>query len=133
MPRAKGFCMPKKWLLLLSTSKAKRCQVALFSLIYYLSPLSLVLNCLYFVRYSSQITLMALRWMKLSPKSYQTIILEGVLSLPSVSHLKRLSSGINLQTGLSSSTVSYLEKQFKALNDREKIVTLVIDEVIKDH
>ena len=81
------------------------------------------------VKYSANLTLTAMTWLKTSPALYRVLKKDGRLSLPSVSYLRRLSSAYHLETGLSSATVAYLTQRIKALNEQEQNVSLQIDEV----
>ena len=54
---------------------------------------------------------------------------DNFLSLPSVSHLKRLASAYSLETDLSEATTAYLTERFNSLSEREKFVSLILDEV----
>ena len=80
-------------------------------------------------KYSSWFLCTALTWMKSSPSLYRNLVAEGLLTLPSTSHLKRLGSSFSLETGLSDSTLAYLRKRIESLSDDEKIISLIIDEV----
>jgi hypothetical protein len=66
-------------------------------------------------RYSARLLWMAITWMKTGPAVYR--------------HLHRLSNAYTLETGLSSSTIAYLQERIKPLTESEKTVELLIDEV----
>ncbi len=80
-------------------------------------------------RYSTSFLFSALGWQKSSPNLYRQLINEGILTLPSISYLKHLGSTFSLESGFSSSTVSYLKERTKHLTEREKTVALAMDEV----
>jgi hypothetical protein len=80
-------------------------------------------------KYSSWFLCTALTWMKSSPSLYRNLVSEGLLTLPSTSHLKRLGSSFSLETGLSESTLAYLKKRIESLSEDEKIISLIVDEV----
>ncbi len=80
-------------------------------------------------RYSTSFVWSAISWMKSSPALYRQLISEGMMTLPSISYLKQIASKVSLETGLSSSSIAYLETRFKSLNDNQKIVSLILDEV----
>ncbi len=80
-------------------------------------------------RYGGSVLSMAYHWHQKSPALYRTILAEDVLSLPSASHLKRLSTAISVDLGFSESTKTYLKARERKLNDQEKIVGIVMDEV----
>ena len=84
-------------------------------------------------RYSSPLLWMAMTWHKSSPSLYRHIQSEGFLTLPCVSHLKRISSELNLETGLSDSTVAYLKERIQSLSESERLIALLIDEASFKH
>ena len=57
------------------------------------------------------------------------MIQEDILCLQSVSHLKRLSRVFSFSTGLDMSSLQYIETQIKRLDENEKMVTIIIDEI----
>jgi hypothetical protein len=80
-------------------------------------------------RYSSFLLSCAVMWQSQSPALYSKLISEEILSLPAVSHLKRLSSALSVDTGLSQGTMKYLKVRTSGMLPREKLVSIVIDEV----
>ena len=84
-------------------------------------------------RYSSPLLWMAMTWHKSSPSLYRQIQSEDLLTLPCTSHLKRISSELNLETGLSDSTVAYLKERIKSLSEPERLIALLIDEASITH
>ncbi len=80
-------------------------------------------------RYSPSFIWTALSWMKTSPALYRLLQTEGFLTLPSIGYLKQISSSFTLESGLSTSVISYLETREKQLTSEQKTVSLVLDEV----
>ena len=80
-------------------------------------------------RYRANYLWTCIKWLKTSPALYKQILQDGLLTLPSISHLKRLSNAYSLETGLSDVTTAYLGERYKSLTDRQKVVSLIIDEV----
>ena len=54
---------------------------------------------------------------------------EGLLTIPSIRYIKKLTSAISVETGLTEQTIKYLKARFLRLDDREKIVSLIFDEI----
>ena len=81
-------------------------------------------------RYSARLLWTATTWMKTGPAVYRLLLADGSLTLPTFSHLYRLSNAYSLETGLSSSTIAYLQERIKPLTEAEKTVELLIDEVL---
>ena len=65
------------------------------------------------------------------PALYRVLLAGGLITLPSMSYLHRLSGAYHLETGLSSSTIAYLTERIKPLSDTERTVAIQIDEVSK--
>ena len=81
-------------------------------------------------RYSPDMLSCALQWMKTSPALYRQLLDEGLLTLPSVNHLQKISTALNVETGeLSESTLNYLRLRIKKLNDWERNCILIVDEI----
>ena len=80
-------------------------------------------------RYRANYLWTCIKWLKTSPALYKQVLEEGLFTLPSISHLKRLSSAYSLETGLSDNTIAYLGERYKGLTDQQKVVSLIIDEV----
>ena len=60
---------------------------------------------------------------------YKQIRNEGMLSIPSFRYIKKLISAISVETGLTDQTIKHLEERIAKLNDREKIGSLIFDEI----
>ena len=80
-------------------------------------------------RYSPDILAFSLMMLTTSPALYKLLLAEKILCLPSVSHLKRLSSALSTETGLSASSESYLQARFNCLSGREIFVNVSVDEI----
>jgi hypothetical protein len=80
-------------------------------------------------RYSPFLIACAAMWLTTSTALYNQLLQEDIFCLPSVRYLKRLSSALSSDTGLTESSVQYLEARVKQLSARERIVSIVIDEV----
>ena len=59
-------------------------------------------------RYSPSLLACSVLWENASPSLYKQII-SDVITLPSIRHIHRLASAINIDTGLTDSTVKYLK------------------------
>jgi len=80
-------------------------------------------------RYSSSLLASAVLWQKTSPALYHQLRSEDYLCLPSESHIKRLSQALNAENGLTNETKKYLNMRSAKLNEREKCVVLIMDEI----
>jgi hypothetical protein len=80
-------------------------------------------------RYSSFLLATAMMWQMTSPALYNQLRGEDVLSLPSVRHLKRLSSALTVDGTLSESTCNYLKIRLSTLEPRERVCAIILDEV----
>ena len=80
-------------------------------------------------RYSPNLLAYAALWENTSPALYKQILEEDILALPSQRHLKNLTSAFSVDAGMSKSTEQYLKARISKLNEREKVVDLIIDEV----
>ena len=69
---------------------------------------------------------------KTSPAAYKELLSDNILTLPSVQHLRRLSSALTVDLEFSESTVSYLKARFSRLNERERVISILLDEVKTD-
>ena len=94
-----------------------------------LEQLDLVLKSPKSRRYSPYLLAMAMMWHSTSPALYQQLRNEGILTMPSVRHLRRLSSALNIDGSLSTSTVNYLKMRTADLGPLERNVSIIIDEV----
>ena len=52
-----------------------------------------------------------------------------MLTIPSFRYIKKLISAISVETGLTDQSIKYLETRIAKLNDREKIGSLIFDEI----
>ena len=80
-------------------------------------------------RYSSDLLSMCVLWENTSSALYKQIREEGVLTLPSPRYIKKLTSALSMDTGLSEQTLKYLAARVAKLNEHEKIGSLIMDEV----
>ncbi len=80
-------------------------------------------------KYSADLLAAALMWKTTSTSLYRQLIREDCLTLPSLCHLIRLSKSLTTGTGLSKSSTAYLRARCEKLNEREKIVVLMLDEI----
>ena len=80
--------------------------------------------------YSSATLAMGASLQSTSLACYRQLLDSGSVTLPSAKHLKWLTSGLNIDTGkLNQSTVSYLKARFDKCEQKDKCVSLVMDEV----
>ena len=80
-------------------------------------------------RYSSDLLACSVLWENTLPSLYKQIISEGCLTLPSVRHIHRLTSAISVDSGLNESTIRYLNARISKLEEREKVDSIVMDEI----
>ena len=76
-------------------------------------------------RYSVNLLTLSFLWQLSSTSLYKK--LRTVLILPSISRLRQYSSGLSVETG--TLDLSYLASRTQSLNEKERMVTLMIDEV----
>jgi hypothetical protein len=91
--------------------------------------LSLAVTKKYGRRYSQDLLAASFMWNNTSPALFKQLKEEGFLSLPSQSHLRRLSQAFQTETGMSPSCTTYLQARADNLKEREKIVVLMVDEI----
>ncbi len=91
--------------------------------------LSLVITPKNARKYSADLLAAALMWKTTSTSLYRQLIREDCLTLPSIGHLTRLSKALTTGTGLSKSSSAYLKARCEKLNNRERIVILMLDEI----
>ena len=80
-------------------------------------------------KYSSDLLTAALMWKTTSSALYRQLLNEDCLTLPTFAHLTRLSRALTTDTGMSESSKSYLKARFQKLEQREKLVVLMMDEI----
>ena len=80
-------------------------------------------------RYSPSLMSMACLLQNVSPACYRQMLRDGVITLPSERHLRRLTKAITADLGLSESTMSYLKARFSKLDEKDKVVGVLLDEV----
>ena len=68
-------------------------------------------------------------WENTYSNLYKQIRNEGMLIIPSFRYIKKLISAISVETGLTDQTIKYLGARIAKLNDREKIGSLIFDEI----
>ena len=77
--------------------------------------------------YSPQLTITAFLLHSASPAAYSTLLESKVLCLPSVSTLKKVTRRLESNTGLDN--MSYLKLRISKLNEHERTVIVIIDEI----
>ena len=80
-------------------------------------------------KYSQSTLSMALNWLLTSPCLYRQILNEEMLSLPSSGYLKRLSRAFSVTTGFDQTALKYVEERTRNLNELEKKMVCIIDEI----
>ncbi|TRY68315.1 hypothetical protein TCAL_06743, partial [Tigriopus californicus] len=80
-------------------------------------------------RYSTDLLVCAAMWRANSPSLYRQIIQENILTLPSESHIKRLTASLETDNGIGKSTKEYLRKRIQNLSIRDRKVVLMFDEI----
>ena len=54
---------------------------------------------------------------------------DGVIFLPTERHLRRLTNAITAELGISESTVTYLKYRFGKLAEKDKVISIILDEI----
>ena len=80
-------------------------------------------------RYSPFLLGAAVVWDRISPKLYETLYMSNMFCLPHSRTLRRLTSALQVNAGLDSSTMAYLGLRIEKLEPRERLVNLAMDEV----
>ena len=80
-------------------------------------------------RYSSGLLSTAIVWDRVSPKLYQMIQGSPFLCMPHTRTLRRLTSALQVTTGLDCTTKSYLSMRISKLEPRERLINIAMDEV----
>ena len=81
-------------------------------------------------RYSPSLLAMASLWQRISAACYKLILQDNVITLPSSHHLRRLCSSIDINCmELTQSTIAYLTARYNKLNEKDKLVSVLMDEV----
>ena len=80
-------------------------------------------------RYSQALLGMTSMWNSTSSTLYKQILNEGVITLPSTRTLYRLSSAITVDTGFNDSALKYIKLRTENLNQFERKMSILIDEV----
>lgn len=80
-------------------------------------------------RFSSYLLACSAMWENTSPALYKQILGENVLTLPTSKYLRNLTSVLTTDPGITPSTAGYLKARAKGLSEREKLVSVIIDEV----
>ncbi len=91
--------------------------------------LGLVISTKNHRHYSPGLLASALLWKTTSTALYKHLLADSLLTLPSISHLQRLSKAFSAETGISASALSYLSLRIKDLSEKERIVTMMLDEI----
>ena len=84
-------------------------------------------------RYPPTFIWTALSWFKTSPALYRLLLSDGLMTLPSIGYLKQISGSFSLETGLSTCVITYLDTRIKHLEENQKTVSLLIDEVFSSY
>ena len=80
-------------------------------------------------RYSASLLTVACMLERTSPACYRQLLREGILTLPSVKHLRRLTSAIKPDFNLSETALAYIRAKYKKLKSHQKTISLIMDEV----
>ena len=80
-------------------------------------------------RYSSSLLAMAFMWQSISPALYRQVDSDGVLTLPSVKHVRALTSAVGADLKLTDPARKYLQTRFSKLKPDDHDVSLLMDEV----
>ena len=81
-------------------------------------------------RYSLSLLTFTSMWERISPACYKQILHDGFLTLLSTLHLRHLFSSIDINSlELAAPTVAYLTSRFEKLCEKDKFVSVLMDEV----
>ena len=80
-------------------------------------------------RYSPSMLPMTCMLERMSPSCYNQMYRDAWIILPTADYLRRLTSAINVDLDISPSTISYLTARFSILAKKDKVVSLLMDEV----
>ena len=80
-------------------------------------------------RYPSSLLAMAFMWQSVSPALYGQIDSDGVLTIPSVIHVRELTSAVGNNLKLTNPARHYLQARFSKLSPDDHQVSLLMDEV----
>ena len=80
-------------------------------------------------RYSPSMLAMTCMLERMSPSCYNQMYRDAWIILPTADYLRRLTSAINVDLDISPSTISYLTARFSRLAKKDKVVSLLMDEV----
>ena len=95
-----------------------------------IEQLSLILKTPTGRQYSPSLLAVAALWQRMSPALYRQIYQDNFLTLPSPDYVRRLSSSIDINCmTLTPSTIANLKARFSKLKDKDKVVSLLMDEV----
>ena len=92
-----------------------------------IEQLQLLMTDKYARHYSPQLMIMSFRVCSASMAAYTALLEETVLCLPSISTLKKITRRLNSDSGIDNST--YLKMRASKLNEFERKVLLIIDEI----
>ena len=85
-------------------------------------------------RYTPDLLSCTVIWKNMSPALYNQIWAEGILTIPAPKYLDHLTSAFKVEGGtvtgdVPETTKQYLKSRFSSLNERQKLVNLMLDEV----
>ena len=81
-------------------------------------------------RYSPSMLAMTVLIQRISPACYKQLYNDGFLTLPSPGHLRRLCSSIDVDSmTLNESAIAYITARFKRLPEKDRFVSVLLDEV----
>lgn len=92
-----------------------------------MEQLKLVMKPKYSRHYSPNLIVWSYLVFSTSPAAYNQLLNDSVLSLPSISTLRKVTRKVDQNTGLSN--LSYLQLRCDKLNEFEKHVVLIMDEI----
>ena len=92
-----------------------------------LEQIKLGRSCKYARHYSAQLIILSYLVNAASPAAYNTLMEQNILCLPSAKTLGKVTKQLNSNTGLDNS--SYLRLRISKLNEYERTVVLIIDEI----
>ena len=80
-------------------------------------------------RYSKEFLAVACMWQTISPALYKQMLADDIFTLPNNKYVRRLTGSITVENDLSDATIAYLKARISKLQEKDKSVNVVLDEI----
>ncbi|XP_040575184.1 uncharacterized protein [Lepeophtheirus salmonis] len=80
-------------------------------------------------RYSPEFLGISTLWHNTSPALYNQIRESGMIYMPTESRIRRITNVFSVQGGVPGSTMDYLKSRVESLSEKDKLVSIIIEEV----